>query len=323
MKMTDDDGSASAVVKMVKENDKMAEKEGGCQCSSGLKCPKSPATTVELLQKRIADLSYIVELQKKRIEDLERREVTATQAVSSSSTAKPLYSKVLIQKEISKTNSEKPKTDKVQCIVDKPEAPTHISSQIVTRINYNKLPQIVNIPDHTALKPPPQQQMIFATASTKITEAHCISADTHMDAIDANSKSTQDILRKTKNTDEKPKKRYRVGTAALEPTTSKFAAATSAPKIWMHISKVNMDTTTEDITKYLKDQTKDNSFTVEEIIPLVPQPTFKSFKVSADQKFREVLYSETFWPKGVAYQRYHFKRPRQDFQQAIDRDRMA
>lgn len=95
------------------------------------------------------------------------------------------------------------------------------------------------------------------------------------------------------------------GTAANDDDNASFTGI--AKKLWLFISRVNMNVTAKDISKYLVSKTKksEDEFTVSEI-PDTNKSTTKRFKISASFDLKDDLYSPSFWPKGVAYGRFNF-----------------
>lgn len=82
------------------------------------------------------------------------------------------------------------------------------------------------------------------------------------------------------------------------------------PKLWLYVNRVCDSVSEEMIVKYLKEKTDsaDKEFIVK---MLGSKDGQKSFVVTADMKFKEALYSPSFWPAGVGYRRYNFRENKQ------------
>lgn len=104
------------------------------------------------------------------------------------------------------------------------------------------------------------------------------------------------------------------GTGTTDTAISKFAAIENKRRTWLHISKVKQDVTTEDLIKYLNHKLPNSTLTVKDITPVTGTNTFKSFQVGAEIDLQKTLLSETFWPRGIAFKPFSFKkRQNQDF----------
>lgn len=78
-------------------------------------------------------------------------------------------------------------------------------------------------------------------------------------------------------------------------------------RIWMYLSKIPQEINEGDIREFLQKKTQDNEedFIIKD---LKENRRLKTFVVAGDFRFKELFYNPKFWPRGVIYRRFDFKR---------------
>ena len=85
---------------------------------------------------------------------------------------------------------------------------------------------------------------------------------------------------------------------------SEFKAAKR--RLWLHVSRVAPGIKVDKINDYLQRKCRGHQFVVEQITGDAEHNG--SFKIGADYDLQDVLYSDKFWPAGVAVRRFNFFR---------------
>lgn len=81
------------------------------------------------------------------------------------------------------------------------------------------------------------------------------------------------------------------------------------PKVWLYLYRVLKEVTEDNIKQFIKKKTNpesDNEIIVRQISSESTQ--FNRFMVATEFKYKDMLYDPKFWPKGVGYKRFDFKR---------------
>jgi hypothetical protein len=81
---------------------------------------------------------------------------------------------------------------------------------------------------------------------------------------------------------------------------------------------VNPNVSPEDLLVYLsqKVQVPSTDFIVEDVTSEINMNLSKAFKVGAEFSLKDTMYLEEFWPKGVVFKRFEFRKVQQDFHPA-------
>lgn len=122
---------------------------------------------------------------------------------------------------------------------------------------------------------------------------------------------TNMVVKETRSNEEKDftevtykkKRKEIIGTAAVSETLK-----AAEKKLWVYLGRVHPETTEDNVLKYLNGKYPDLSFECEK---LPTKGKNNSFKIGADIKLENEIYSEDFWPRGVAIKRFHFFRAKQ------------
>lgn len=81
------------------------------------------------------------------------------------------------------------------------------------------------------------------------------------------------------------------------------------PKVWLYLYRVSKGVTEDDVRIFIK---KKNEIPDDQEIIVKKLPSenthLNAFMVAADFKYKENFYNPKFWPKGVGYKRFDFKR---------------
>lgn len=110
------------------------------------------------------------------------------------------------------------------------------------------------------------------------------------------------LNKKKKNTYKSHKNYNQQGKAILNSSKIKIV-----PKLsYIYASRFDKNTTDNDICDFIKE----NGHTVEKVEKLVQykETAFSSFKVTVNQDQESIFLSPEFWPRGVEYRKYTFKR---------------
>lgn len=97
-----------------------------------------------------------------------------------------------------------------------------------------------------------------------------------------------------------------------EETENEFegqpAVNTKDKKIWLFISKVRDTVSAENVTTYIKKKTnlEEEKISVKKLDTWHKVEDNKCFLIGIDPAYKESVYSASFWPKGVAYERFNF-----------------
>lgn len=81
------------------------------------------------------------------------------------------------------------------------------------------------------------------------------------------------------------------------------------PKVWLYLYRVSKDVTEDDVKIFIKKKNEipdDQEIIVKKLT--LENTHLNSFMVAADFKYKENFYNPKFWPKGVGYKRFDFKR---------------
>lgn len=76
-------------------------------------------------------------------------------------------------------------------------------------------------------------------------------------------------------------------------------------KIWIYVGRCKSSTTVEDVKKYLATKIPEADIDIEQ---LISKGSNNSFKIGANENFKNVLYNPDFWPSGILVKRFVFFR---------------
>lgn len=132
--------------------------------------------------------------------------------------------------------------------------------------------------------------------------------DSHVNSPQENEAYFQKVGYKKKN----KKQKVHIGEAEIskeEETHGFVGRAKTEKKIWLFISRVKDHVTEEIVKNYLGKKTSNNSdIYVKEIDTYKKSKDNRCFKVGLNFNLKELAYTSSFWPKGVAVCRYDFKK---------------
>lgn len=103
------------------------------------------------------------------------------------------------------------------------------------------------------------------------------------------------------------KKSFKKNVGQSEENSEKFTGV--KPKVWLYLYRITPDVTEDDIKQYIKIKT--NNKNEEFIVKDLKEPgsnRFKTFMVAGDFRYKETFYDPSFWPKGVFFRRFDFKK---------------
>lgn len=90
-----------------------------------------------------------------------------------------------------------------------------------------------------------------------------------------------------------------------------FAGCDEANKmVWLFISRIKDTATEETIANHIKKMTslKDEKILVKQIKTSYERTDRKCFQIGVDTSVKDQVYKPCFWPKGVAFRRYTFRK---------------
>lgn len=104
--------------------------------------------------------------------------------------------------------------------------------------------------------------------------------------------------------------KFETGTAEITNSTEdSFQSNINEKKLWIFISRVKDTVSEEAVQNYIKDKTqcKDNEISIK-CLKSKTKYSKNCFLVGIKPGLSEVVYNSNFWPAGVAYSRFNFRK---------------